>query len=67
MYFFIIVQALVDHGYTRDDDIRGAPYDWRKAPSEKNTNMHTTQTSPHSVGLKAFGSLTNATHMFSLC
>lgn len=34
MYFFTIVQALVDWGYTRDDDVRGAPYDWRKAPSE---------------------------------
>lgn len=33
MYFFTIVQALVDWGYTRDDDVRGAPYDWRKAPS----------------------------------
>lgn len=34
MYFFSIVQALVDWGYTRDDDVRGAPYDWRKAPSK---------------------------------
>lgn len=34
MYFFTIVQALVEKGYTRDDDIRGAPYDWRKAPNE---------------------------------
>ncbi|XP_058502608.1 group XV phospholipase A2 [Solea solea] len=34
MYFFTIVQSLVDWGYTRDDDVRGAPYDWRKAPNE---------------------------------
>ncbi|KAA0724525.1 Group XV phospholipase A2 [Triplophysa tibetana] len=34
MYFFTIVQSLVELGYTRDDDIRGAPYDWRKAPNE---------------------------------
>lgn len=34
MYFFNIVQQLVEWGYTRDDDIKGAPYDWRKAPNE---------------------------------
>lgn len=38
MYFFTIVQALVDSGYTRGDDVRGAPYDWRKAPSKQPRN-----------------------------
>uniref|UniRef100_A0A3Q2PED4 Phospholipase A2, group XV n=1 Tax=Fundulus heteroclitus TaxID=8078 RepID=A0A3Q2PED4_FUNHE len=40
MYFFSIVQAMVEWGYTRDDDVRGAPYDWRKAPSR---NQHKLQ------------------------
>ncbi|XP_061891699.1 phospholipase A2 group XV-like [Entelurus aequoreus] len=34
MYFFNIAQALEDWGYTRGDNVRGAPYDWRKAPNE---------------------------------
>ncbi|XP_042293186.1 phospholipase A2 group XV [Sceloporus undulatus] len=33
-YFYTMVQNLVDLGYQRDEDIRGAPYDWRKAPDE---------------------------------
>lgn len=43
MYFFTIVQSLVEWGYTRDDDVRGAPYDWRKAPSKQQyIHRHTT-------------------------
>ncbi|XP_053281991.1 phosphatidylcholine-sterol acyltransferase [Pleuronectes platessa] len=33
-YFFSMVQHLVDVGYTRNETIRGAPYDWRLAPNE---------------------------------
>ncbi|XP_039209444.1 phospholipase A2 group XV isoform X2 [Crotalus tigris] len=33
-YFYTLVQKLVDLGYERDESIRGAPYDWRKAPNE---------------------------------
>ncbi|XP_035211136.1 phospholipase A2 group XV-like [Stegodyphus dumicola] len=33
-YFVNIIDILVTQGYTRDVDIRGAPYDFRKAPNE---------------------------------
>ncbi|KAK7114986.1 lysosomal phospholipase A and acyltransferase-like [Littorina saxatilis] len=33
-YFYNIVESLVALGYTRDKDIKGAPYDFRRAPNE---------------------------------
>ncbi|RWS23866.1 group XV phospholipase A2-like protein, partial [Leptotrombidium deliense] len=34
-YFIKIVKTLEGHGYVRDINIRGAPYDWRMAPHEQ--------------------------------
>ncbi|XP_078257663.1 lysosomal phospholipase A and acyltransferase-like [Rhinoraja longicauda] len=34
IYFYTLVKYLVDWGYLRDEDVRGAPYDWRRAPNE---------------------------------
>ena len=33
-YFYPIAQALVEAGWKRNVNIRGAPYDFRRAPSE---------------------------------
>ncbi|XP_026634640.1 group XV phospholipase A2 isoform X2 [Microtus ochrogaster] len=32
-YFFTMVESFVGWGYTRGGDLRGAPYDWRRAPT----------------------------------
>lgn len=33
-YFHSMVQYLVNVGYVRNETVRGAPYDWRLAPSK---------------------------------
>ena len=38
-YFHTMVQHLVNMGYARNETVRGAPYDWRLAPS-KHTHAH---------------------------
>ncbi|KAM4800469.1 lysosomal phospholipase A and acyltransferase isoform X4 [Urocitellus parryii] len=32
-YFHTMVESLVGWGYTQGEDVRGAPYDWRRAPT----------------------------------
>ncbi|XP_072135527.1 lysosomal phospholipase A and acyltransferase isoform X2 [Mobula birostris] len=34
IYFYTLVKYMVDWGYLRDEKVRGAPYDWRRAPNE---------------------------------
>lgn len=40
-YFNLLVQEMVDYGYKRGKDIRGAPYDFRKAPRKLLVNLIT--------------------------
>nr|XP_014354334.1 PREDICTED: group XV phospholipase A2 isoform X2 [Latimeria chalumnae] len=42
-YFATLVSSMVAWGYTRDKDVRGAPYDWRKAPNENKAYFQTLQ------------------------
>nr|XP_040135245.1 phospholipase A2 group XV isoform X2 [Ictidomys tridecemlineatus] len=35
-YFHTMVESLVGWGYTQGEDVRGAPYDWRRAPRDNN-------------------------------
>ncbi|XP_055790421.1 phospholipase A2 group XV-like [Salvelinus fontinalis] len=62
MYFFTIVQALVDWGYTRDDDVRGAPYDWRKAPNENKAYFLRLQHMIEEMAMKARGPVVLMAH-----
>ncbi|NP_001133318.1 phospholipase A2, group XV precursor [Salmo salar] len=62
MYFFTIVQALVEWGYTRDDDVRGAPYDWRKAPNENKAYFLRLQHMIEEMAVKARGPVVLVAH-----
>ncbi|KAK6320343.1 phospholipase A2 group XV [Coregonus clupeaformis] len=62
MYFFTIVQALVEWGYTRDDDVRGAPYDWRKAPNENKAYFLSLQQMIEEMAEKAGGPVVLIAH-----
>ncbi|KAL7402660.1 hypothetical protein ABVT39_018075 [Epinephelus coioides] len=62
MYFFTIVQALVEWGYHRGDDVRGAPYDWRKAPNENKEYFQRLQDMIEEMAEKAGGPVVLIAH-----
>ncbi|XP_053282957.1 group XV phospholipase A2 [Pleuronectes platessa] len=62
MYFFTIVEALEGWGYTRDDDVRGAPYDWRKAPNENKEYFLALQKMIEEMSKKAGGPVVLIAH-----
>ncbi|KAG5273866.1 hypothetical protein AALO_G00156460 [Alosa alosa] len=62
MYFFAIVQGLVNDGYVRGDDIRGAPYDWRKAPNENKAYFLALQQMIEEMARKAGGPVALIAH-----
>ncbi|XP_056454895.1 group XV phospholipase A2 [Gadus chalcogrammus] len=62
MYFFSLVQAFVEWGYTRDDDVRGAPYDWRKAPNENKAYFLALQQMIEEMAEKAGGPVVLIAH-----
>ncbi|XP_068595196.1 lysosomal phospholipase A and acyltransferase [Brachionichthys hirsutus] len=62
IYFFTIVQAMVEWGYTRGDDVRGAPYDWRKAPNENKDYFLALQKMVEEMANKAGGPVVLIAH-----
>lgn len=38
-----MVQQLVNIGYARNETVRGAPYDWRLAPSKRENRIFANQ------------------------
>lgn len=62
MYFFSIVQAMEEWGYTRDVDVRGAPYDWRRAPNENKPYFLALQQMIEEMAQKAGGPVVLIAH-----
>jgi len=52
-----MVQQLVSFGYVRNETVRGAPYDWRIAPSKLNASDGQQTSFHHSTKQIVDGSL----------